>query len=117
MDKYINAVILDPEVKFARFSYLSSCSMHCSEMNLFFKYGERFVLKCEDRCHTKHEEFMRCFNPIHKRLVTEIGECMKVHDEESQKEKLKECILAAQVKSLGELRKYIRKHIDPKKFA
>lgn len=116
MDKYINAVILEPEVKFARFTYPSSCSQHCLEMNLHFEYGERFVVKCNNRCLKKHDDFIKLYEPIYNRLIKKITDCHVEFSLENQKENLRKCIYEVQLDSLAQLKAYIKENINPNKF-
>lgn len=111
MEKYLNAVLLEPEIKTARHYYLSACKHDCMGTTKFFGYDESFLAICQEKCSAKHRVFLRDYNSIQNQLKKGIQKCMDKHTGETVGEtyEKKQCILQVQEKAFSEFDKALDK--------
>ena len=110
MEKYLNAVMLQEEVKIKTKYFLTQCNIDCTANNYYFNYGEIYMTKCQKTCENKNKEYMKVHDEVKITLEQNINHCMEtISTDISDQKKLKDCILEYQRQAMNTLGKALEK--------
>jgi hypothetical protein len=113
MEKYLNAVILDENVKMTTQYYLEQCKNECDMNNYHYAYGQKYLASCYSLCNNKFNEFLAVRDKVKKELELGIGKCLEnSHPNDYNDEKLKNCIFYHQVLGMNQLNRVIENMIS-----
>ena len=107
MEKYINAVILDSEIKTMRRFYGAHCKTECASNNHYFGYGDDYMRKCHKLCDKKYFEFVQVHDRVKAELEKNVANCMETQS--ADEKKMKACIFDFQKQAFGVLGKALEK--------
>ena len=103
MDKYVNAVLLDSDVRMAMTLFLPTCEQDCAKVEQFFQYGPFFLQRCRADCTHKLEVFKQEHQRVAATLRSEVQACLERFDEHERKPELRQCILPVQRAGMQQL--------------
>ena len=110
MDKYTNAVLLDPEVTTSKEYYPVQCKTECATNNYYFGYGEAYIKACASNCDKKYTEYLEAYNTVKVELEQNITACMSSSPNQNSEDNiLKACIFNFQKQALRTLGRSLEK--------